>query len=395
MLNIAVAGAGIAGLSAAAFLARAGHKVVVYDKAPAPAPVGSGLIVQPTGQAVLSLLGVLDALKERGARLERLDGRIEGGKRKVLDVRYEALGDGVHGVAVHRSVLFDLLHDAARDAGAVLEPAKEISSVEQRDGAAALIFAGGARSQKFDLVVDALGVRTPLTARSNNFLAFGALWANAPLPSAYGFNARVLSQRYRSADISSGVMPIGAMAEGGEALAAFFWTLRADEYRAWRSAPLEQWKEKVLKLWPETEPVLNHLTSHEQFVFAHYAHHTAKRAVEGRVVHIGDAWHAASPQLGQGANMALLDACALLKAVGETAEIDAALAAFVRMRRDHVRLYQAASWLFTPVYQSGLKLIPALRDLFAEPVSNTPPMPRILAAMVAGTLGGPLRRLGM
>lgn len=343
----------------------------------------------------MSLLGVLKALKNKGARLERLDGRIEGGKRKVLDVRYAALGNGVHGVAVHRSVLFDLLHEAASEAGALLEPAREIISVEQTGDTAALIFADGSRSPKYDLIIDALGVRTPLTTRSNSFLDYGALWANTPFPSADGFDEGVLSQRYRSADISSGVMPIGKMTDGGEALAAFFWTQRADAHQAWRSAPLDQWKEKVLKLWRETEPVLRHLTSHEQFVFAHYAHHTARRPVEGRVVHIGDAWHAASPQLGQGANMALLDAFALSKAIDETNDIDTALAAFLRMRQTHVRLYQTASWLFTPVYQSSLKVVPFLRDVFAEPLSNIPPMPRLLAAMVAGTLGGPLKRLGI
>ncbi|WDI33252.1 NAD(P)/FAD-dependent oxidoreductase [Hyphococcus flavus] len=386
-----MAGGGIAGLSSAAFLARAGHKVVIYDKAPEPRPVGSGLIVQPTGQSVLAELGLLEALVMRGARLKRLDGRLQGGKRKVLDVRYDALGAGTFGLAVHRAALFDLLLHTASEAKAELDYGEEVSTVEASANGVSLRFADGRQSPSFDLMIDALGVRSPLVERQNCYLPFGALWANAPFPLAHDFDETVLAQRYRSANVSSGVMPIGSMEPGGEKLAAFFWTLRADSYQAWRDAPLDQWKDKVLELWPEAAPVLSAFTSHDQFVFAHYAHHTAKHAVEGRIVHIGDAWHAASPQLGQGANMALLDALALSNALNEMDDIGAALAMFVNSRRDHVRLYQTISWLFTPVYQSNLKLVPALRDLLAQPLSAMWPMPKLLASMVAGTLGRPCK----
>jgi 2-polyprenyl-6-methoxyphenol hydroxylase-like FAD-dependent oxidoreductase len=336
---------------------------------------------------VLAELGVLAALEKHGARLKRLDGRLHGGKRKVLDVRYDALGPDAHGLAVHRAALFDQLLNTAHADGATLEYGKEGSGVETSGNGAAIQFGGKDRSPTFDLIVDALGVRSPLVKRVNSHLPFGALWANAPFPAGHGFDESVLSQRYRSADVSSGVMPIGSIDEGGERLAAFFWTLRADAYPAWRDAPLDHWKAEVLALWPEAATVLAHFTSHDQFVFAQYAHHTAKFPVEGRVVHIGDAWHAASPQLGQGANMALLDALALANALNETDDIDAALSAFVKARRGHVRLYQTISWLFTPVYQSNLKVIPALRDVFAQPLSVTWPMPKLLASIVAGTLG--------
>ncbi len=392
-LDIAIAGAGIAGLSAAAFLGRAGHRVIVIDKASAPAHVGSGLIIQPTGQAALAALGLSDALMKRGARLDRLDGRTEGGKRKVLDVCYSTLGTDMFGVSVHRAALFEMLHKCAREAGAGFYYGREVAGADDNGAQMRLLYADGEFSAPFDLIIDALGVRSPFIERRNCFLDYGALWANTAFPSAHEFDENVLNQRYRGAGISAGVMPIGSLQDGGEPLAAFFWTLRADEFESWRAAPLERWKEKVMALWPEAAPVLASLTSHDQFVFAHYAHHTAPAPVEGRIVHIGDAWHCASPQLGQGANMALLDAWALSLAMARKPQLDAALIDFVRMRRAHVRLYQAISWLFTPVYQSDLKLIPFLRDVLAEPLSSLWPMPRLLASVVAGTLGGPLGRL--
>ncbi|MEO1137419.1 MAG: FAD-dependent oxidoreductase [Pseudomonadota bacterium] len=237
-MTIIIAGAGIAGLSTAAFCARAGHRVCVFDKAPAPAPVGSGLIVQPTGQAVLRALGLIDQLYARGARLDRLDGRMQGGKRKVLDVRYSALSSDAHGVAIHRATLFEMLHDAAEKAGAALHYGHETAAIDHGNSGGRLQFTVDGLSPQADLIVDALGVRTPLVKRQNCFLDYGALWANAPFPQTLGFAPNILSQRYRGAGCSSGVMPIGKMSEDGDALAAFFWTLRADQFEAWRAAPL-------------------------------------------------------------------------------------------------------------------------------------------------------------
>ncbi|MDX2235682.1 MAG: hypothetical protein NW200_14380, partial [Hyphomonadaceae bacterium] len=99
------------------------------------------------------------------------------------------------------------------------------------------------------------------------------------------------------------------------------------------------------------------------------------------------------PQLGQGANMALLDAFALSAALSAHAERADALAAYARMRRWHVRLYQAASYLFTPVYQSDGVVLPFLRDRIVGPLSQVPPAPQILAALVAGAIGAPLRAI--
>ncbi len=111
-----------------------------------------------------------------------------------------------------------------------------------------------------------------------------------------------------------------------------------------------------------------------------------------RLVHVGDSWHAASPQLGQGANMALLDAYALALALKHHRG-EAALAAYARARQGHVALYQAMSRAFTPVYQSDGRVLPWLRDRVAAPLMGLWPVPLLLAATVSGALGAPLKRL--
>jgi hypothetical protein len=60
-----------------------------------------------------------------------------------------------------------------------------------------------------------------------------------------------------------------------------------------------------------------------------------------------------------------------------------------------VRLYQAMSTLFTPVYQSDSRVLPVVRDHLAGPLSRLWPATRLLPAMVSGLIGNPLRKLGL
>lgn len=389
--SIAIAGGGIAGLAGAVLLAREGARVVVHDRMDAPSPVGSGLILQPVGLAVLDEIGVGDRLRALGAPIKRLFGRVQPSGRVVLDVRYRALGGGAgEGLAVHRGALFEALLDAARQAGVVFEDGCEIAGVA--DGRLAL--RSGAATPKFDLVVDALGVKSPL-ARAHPLppLPFGALWSNLDWPidsDAAPFDVMALEQRYEAARRMVGVLPIGSVRPGAPRQAAFFWSLRQEDFAAWQAGGLNAWKADVMRLWPQTVPFLSQVTQREQLIFASYSHGTLRSPLKAGIVHIGDSWHSASPQLGQGANMALLDALALARAMATHADLGAAMGAYARARLSHIRIYQLASWMFTPAYQSDGAAIAWARDWLLAPVSRLWPAPKILAALVAGAIGSPL-----
>lgn len=71
-LHIAIVGYGTAGQAAALLLARDGHRVEVFERAPEPGPVGAGFLLQPTGLQVLWELGLLPDVMEHGRRVNRL-----------------------------------------------------------------------------------------------------------------------------------------------------------------------------------------------------------------------------------------------------------------------------------------------------------------------------------
>jgi 2-polyprenyl-6-methoxyphenol hydroxylase-like FAD-dependent oxidoreductase len=241
-------------------------------------------------------------------------------------------------------------------------------------------------------VVDALGANSPLAIgmARRAVLPYGALWVNIAWPTGAEFHPNMLEQRYRRASHMAGLLPIGKQSSEGAQQGAFFWSLKRSELPAWRAAHIDEWKADVESLWPEVASLLNGVTDHGQLTFAQYDHFTAATPYSSGLVHIGDAAHATSPQLGQGANMALLDALALSKAIASSSDLPSALLAYAKMRRWHVRLFQWASAMFTPFYQSDSKALPFLRDWITVPAARMPIGDAIVARLVAGMTTPPL-----
>ncbi len=382
----------------ALYLKRAGHSVTVFERFEEAKPVGSGLILQPTGLTVLADLGLLDDMLALGARIDRLHGADASTGRTVLDVRYDAQRGHRFGLAVHRAALFGVLFGAARREGIAIETGVEIEMLDAGERPI-LVCANGRSAGPFDLVVDASGSRSKLrrsagSAEAPRPLVYGAFWASLKW-CGEGFDEHALLQRYDKANVMIGVLPIGRPEPGADKMAAFFWSLKPADAEAVRAQGLDAWKARVVRLWPQAEAFTRQIESFDQLSLARYGHHTMKLPAGRKLAVIGDAAHSTSPQLGQGANMALLDAAALSHALARTASVETALAAYAKARRWHVRVFQALSLAFTPFYQSDSVALPFIRDRLVATIARIPPAPQFLASMVAGTVIDPFGRIGI
>ncbi len=398
-LKIGVAGAGPAGLAVALFLSRAGHRIEILERFDTPAPVGSGLLMQPTGLTVLAALGLSDTIHRLGNRIDRLHGADAVSGRTVLDVRYDAGSGGRYGLAVQRAALFNTLHDAVVADGLPIRTGVTLASTEMRGERAILKGAAGTEIGDYDLVIDATGARSSLMAKSAvapavRELTYGAFWATLDGAGAV-YDRSALSQRYDKAKVMIGLLPAGRATPDDRQGVAFFWSLKVGDVEAVKAAGLERWKSVIRGYWPECVPFLDQIEDWDQLTLARYAHRTARPPFDGRVVFIGDSAHSTSPQLGQGANMALLDAAALSHALATSPDLPSALSAYAEARHNHVRLFQFLSLAFTPFYQSDSSAIAWVRDRLVSTIAKVPPMPGLLASIVAGTLIDPFKGTGL
>lgn len=399
MDRIAICGAGPAGLAMALMLKRDGHDIDLIERFAEPAPVGSGLILQPTGLSVLAELSLYDRIRSLGHRIDRLWGTDVKSGRAVLDVRYDSGPRGRFGLAVQRAALFNTLHDAVIAAGIPIQSGRAVEGLRDAGGRPVLMLADGSEMGPYRLVIDATGARSRLMAglcpdEAARELAYGAFWATLDA-GAMPYERNALEQKYDKASVMIGVLPVGRLAPEARDRVAFFWSQKVGEAEAVMAAGLDAWKSRLAGYWPETVPMLSEITAWDQLTLARYQHRTLRRPARGRVVFIGDAAHCTSPQLGQGANMALLDAAALAGNLARSIDLDVAIDAYCRARRYHVRLFQLLSLMFTPFYQGDSAALAFIRDQVVSTLARIPPAPRLLASIVAGTLLDPFSSSGV
>jgi 2-polyprenyl-6-methoxyphenol hydroxylase-like FAD-dependent oxidoreductase len=396
-LDIAIVGCGIAGMAAALFLSRAGFRVRLIERFDEPRPIGAGLLLQPTGLGVLHRLGLRAKIEATGARIDRLDGRTAPAGKRILDIAYADLGERFFGLGIHRARLFSTLYDAVLADAIDIRPATTIVAIEEAaDRRPALVDGVGRRHGPFDLAIVAAGaqsaLRTALGGKRPQPFPYGALWAVLPL-AGHRFDAAALAQRYVDARRMVGVMPVGHAPDREGSHATFFWSLRMDGLEAWRKAGLPKWKAEVAGVWPEAGALIAGIDTPEQMQSAFYLHYTARKPVSARLVLIGDAAHSTSPQLGQGANMGLMDAAALADALTRHAAVEDALSAYAAARRRHIRFYQRASYWLTPLFQSDGRAAAFARDLALPALSAVPYFRRETALTLAGLKTGVFRNI--
>jgi 2-polyprenyl-6-methoxyphenol hydroxylase-like FAD-dependent oxidoreductase len=118
---------------------------------------------------------------------------------------------------------------------------------------------------------------------------------------------------------------------------------------------------------------------------------SVRRWYDERVLLIGDAAHAMSPHLGQGFNLAMVDAWRLAAAVRETRSPVAAFRFFFQRQRAYLRYYAAITYFLSPFFQSDWGFLGWGRDWFLPILPHIPWVRRQMLMTVSGLKGGFLR----
>lgn len=334
-MNVLVIGAGIAGTTLAVALARRGIACDVIERRESVGAVGAGVVLGPNVMAALGPLGLDEAVAARANPLRA--GRVVTQEGKELSrMRYEVEGYRWPGMAIHRGALHEVLHGALATPARLGVTVREL--VDRDDGVLARLSDGS--EALYDLVVGADGVRSALRDALNpgftTTYAGYTCWrfvvddtSTSEVTEAWGRGQRL------------GIVPLG------EGRTYVFLTENAARGAPSPFTDVEGLRARFAGYPAPADALLAKVTSLAQVLHNDLEDGIPARWWAPRRVLIGDAAHAVTPNMGQGAGLAIEDAACLAALLAEGGANDATLAKFQQLRQPR------ATWIRDQSRQIG------------------------------------------
>lgn len=369
-MRVAVIGAGIGGLTAAATLRKRGADVDVYEQASALTEIGAGLSLFANGQRVLDELGVLSGLEMIGGEPNTIV--IRDGRTGSPIVSHDLGRDGWYRhqtgypyLGIHRAELLERLADATGRESVRLE--HRLVGLRQQDDGVELEWADGTGAIA-DVVIGADGARS--TVRKWMFNAEGVIYTGNS-----GFRGIIDAERVPSlenpGDLQFWVGPEGHLlhfpiAPDGRRIT---FLAAVEEPRDWPDP--SNWRvptttQEALSCFEGWHPVVTEIVgavdhSDRWALFRMEPLPTWRR---GRVALVGDAAHTMMPHHGQGANLSMEDAYVLahLLTGQDGASVEDKLDLFQSLRKRRTEKVQLASWRANSLLHLAADVDPRERD---------------------------------
>jgi 2-polyprenyl-6-methoxyphenol hydroxylase-like FAD-dependent oxidoreductase len=357
--HIVVAGAGIGGLCAAIAMRRQGFKVTVLEKQPSPREAGAGLALWANAVRALSRIGVGD-LVQSIAVPDGAGGMFDGRGRPLAIVPVRAFVErfGEPTLFVHRPEFLDCLWQRC---DATIRCNTTVSGFRQTEDGVTVTCADG-YELKADLLVGADGIRSvvrrelgyPSRLRCSGTIAYRGVTgvAGSGLPTEGSFWGIYLGR-----GVQAGCGPMS----NGRA----YWYVCVNGRAGGPQRPSAHRAEALAHVspWPETMQRLVAATPDGAILRNNvYDLPPIPRWSQGSVTLLGDAAHATTPHLGQGACMAIEDAAALGRALSETKDVRVALSRYETARVARCNRVTRTSRIFGRFLQTENLLLSWIRN---------------------------------
>ncbi|GLK45976.1 MULTISPECIES: FAD-dependent oxidoreductase [Novosphingobium] len=335
-LNVLIIGGGIGGLSAAIALGRAGHRLTVIERDPEWSVYGVGIIQQANVVRAMDQLGVLDAFLDAACGFDAVEIYLPSGER-VARVPAPSLVPGKPAnVGIGRRALQKVLGDSAKALGAAIRLGVTATVLEDDgaddSGGVAVSFSDGS-AERFDIVVGADGVYSQTReailpgAATPEFTGQGVWRYNFPRPADLD-----------ALHVYNGPVGVGLVPMSAEGMYLFATSPEPGNPHYPREGLAAAMRGKLANAAPQIRALAEQITDDAGVVYrpleglmVHGPWH------KGRVVLLGDAVHATTPHLGQGAGMAIEDALVLAEELGRSDAPEAAFAAYRERRYERCR----------------------------------------------------------
>ncbi len=336
--NILIIGGGIGGLTSAIALGRDGHRLTIVEKDPDWAVYGVGIIQQSNVVRAVKQLGILDDYLEAGFGFDFVEVYIPSGER-VARIPVPRLVEGYPAnVGIGRRALHEVLGARAKAAGAEVRLGLTVDSLEEVGAEVVVCFSDGSQGS-FDLVIGADGLysRTreqifPDAARPA-FTGQSVWRYNFPKPADHD-----CLQAY-DGPIGAGLVPLSS-----DLMYMFVTTPEPGNPWYKTDGLAAAMRAKLAGMPPAIAALAAQIVDDAAVVYKPLETlFIAGDWHKGRVVLLGDAIHATTPHLGQGAGMAIEDSLVLAEEISRAGSPAEAFAAYRARRFERCKYIVEAS----------------------------------------------------
>lgn len=337
--KVLIQGAGIGGLGASAALAQRGIEVEVIEIKDEPNVYGVGINQPANALRCLDSIGVLDQILDAGFVFDRWTFNDHLGNL-IVSVPSKLGGHGIPpNNGLSRRDLHQTLIGAADAAGATIRYGTSIRDVVDESGRVGVTFVDG-REDEYDLVVGFDGINSELRRR-----LFGQEYD--PVYSGYAV-WRVTVARPSEVDYAALYQAPGAKAGhiplSKDTMYLLLVTPEPAHARYEKAKFVEMLRERLEPFEGIVGDIRDNLTADDDVVFSPLSEVMLPAPwSSGRVLICGDAAHACTPHLTQGAAMALEDAVVLADELSVNRSLRDTLTAFCERRHPRARFVQDAS----------------------------------------------------
>ena len=340
-MKINIIGGGIGGLATAVALQQRGFDAHVYEAAAQLEPVGKGIWVPTNAMLVLNRLGLGDAVAERGVELERIEVRDKrGGVLQAIDLGEVRARFGQTTVSVLRAELQAVLAEALT--GGTLHLGKRCKGVRTSEKGAVALFDDGTEIEG-DVLVGADGIRSVVREVVMPGIPLRYAGQTCYLGLAEG---RLPPELARTVwEVWGGSCRFGVSAVAGDR-AYWFAPVTAPE-GAEKVDDVATYLADLYADFPKPIPDIIRRTPASEIIRVNlYDFAPLEHWAKARVVLVGDAAHAMTPNLGQGGAQAIEDAYVLAKVLTREGSLDKAFATYEQVRQPKAkRIVRTAWWL--------------------------------------------------
>lgn len=340
--RITIVGGGIAGMTAAAAIAKAGFDVTLLESAPEFGEIGAGVTLSPNAMKGLDFIGVCEDVAAAGVEpsRQRVQHWQDGRTLIAMDRTSQRAKYGAPYVTIHRADLHDHLTRAARAAGVNM---RTNAIVVDSEGATAILSDGSRVAG--DLLIGADGVKSVIRQRFEttepHFTGHVAWRSLVPVTP----ELQALSD-FPGIIIGPGAMITRYNIRGGSAMnLVFFARQEGWNEEGWTSPVDPEEIRSVYAGWcDDAQALIDAACQQPMFKWAINARTALPDwIIDDHVTLIGDAAHAMTPFLGHGAACGIEDAVVLARALAAADTIGDGLRRYQAARHERATFIQAES----------------------------------------------------